>query len=250
MSPLPLFLNEKSLLINEMTPEGKLDVILQFIKTLREAKKRRADVELHNSSSLYTCDFGGDYLCTILKGNRFDDHWRFVKTLAQRAPWDVGSLSISFLINGEESIGMALATQNQSATVSVPSEQTWIHNSIKGMIEGVETSISNLAVPNHVNELEALFRDYGFDLSPSSVIFQNGALQVRMFLNDHNPPHIHAELTGSKAKINIRTLDVMEGRLSASVTNELVNWTRQNREVLLQNWERCRAGIHPISVGN
>ena len=36
---------------------------------------------------------------------------------------------------------------------------------------------------------------------------------IKMYLNDHNPPHIHAEYAGDECQINVRTLAVMRGRL-------------------------------------
>jgi len=35
---------------------------------------------------------------------------------------------------------------------------------------------------------------------------------VKMFFDDHNPPHFHAEYAGSIALIGIRTLSVFSGR--------------------------------------
>lgn len=36
---------------------------------------------------------------------------------------------------------------------------------------------------------------------------------IRMFFNEHAPPHFHADYAGHRAVINIRTLEVIEGKL-------------------------------------
>ena len=36
---------------------------------------------------------------------------------------------------------------------------------------------------------------------------------IRMFFNDHHPPHIHVEYAEFKAEISIVTLDILAGNL-------------------------------------
>ncbi len=40
---------------------------------------------------------------------------------------------------------------------------------------------------------------------------------IRMFFNDHPPPHFHARYGEFEATIDIATLDIMEGQLPASI---------------------------------
>lgn len=37
---------------------------------------------------------------------------------------------------------------------------------------------------------------------------------IRMFYDDHSPPHFHAEYGGRRAEVSIDTLRVMKGRLT------------------------------------
>jgi hypothetical protein len=39
---------------------------------------------------------------------------------------------------------------------------------------------------------------------------------IRMFFDDHNPPHFHAEYGNSTALIDLRSLSVFAGSLSSS----------------------------------
>lgn len=38
-------------------------------------------------------------------------------------------------------------------------------------------------------------------------------VQIKMYYDDHKPPHVHAEYAGDEALITIDTLDVMAGAL-------------------------------------
>ena len=37
---------------------------------------------------------------------------------------------------------------------------------------------------------------------------------VRMFYGDHPPPHFHAAYQGEEIKVNVNTLEVIEGKMS------------------------------------
>jgi hypothetical protein len=47
---------------------------------------------------------------------------------------------------------------------------------------------------------------------------------IKMFYDDHNPPHFHAEYGSDVALIDIRTLAVFSGRLPPRVTGLVIEW--------------------------
>ena len=56
---------------------------------------------------------------------------------------------------------------------------------------------------------------------------------IKMFFDDHNPPHFHAEYGGDLALIDIRSLAVFSGRLPPRVTGLVIEWaTLHQRELL------------------
>jgi|SRR5713226_5954303 len=62
---------------------------------------------------------------------------------------------------------------------------------------------------------------------------------IKMFFDDHNPPHFHAEYGGDLALIDIRTLAVFSGRLPPRVTGLVIEWaTLHQRE------------LSPIGIGH
>jgi hypothetical protein len=75
---------------------------------------------------------------------------------------------------------------------------------------------------------------------------------IRMFYDDHNPPHFHAEYGDESVLIDIRNLSVFSGSLSPRVTGFVIEWATLHRQELLNDWENAREGrelfkISPLS---
>ena len=64
---------------------------------------------------------------------------------------------------------------------------------------------------------------------------------VRLYYNDHNPPHLHAEYAGREVRLNIRDLSVITGRISPRALGLLIEWATLHQNELLENWARAQA---------
>lgn len=62
---------------------------------------------------------------------------------------------------------------------------------------------------------------------------------IRMYHDDHNPPHFHVYYGEYNAIINIETLEVMEGFLPKRAFAMVVEWAIQHRIKLLDNWHKA-----------
>ncbi len=71
---------------------------------------------------------------------------------------------------------------------------------------------------------------------------------VRMFFNEHAPPHFHAEYGAYRVVIDIRQLEVIEGKFPRRALNLVLDWAELHQTELLQNWERCQAHQQPIEL--
>src|SRR3972149_8138045 len=60
-------------------------------------------------------------------------------------------------------------------------------------------------------------------------------IAVRMFFNDHEPPHFHARYQGFRARILIADGEIIDGRLPPTVARVLKEWTPFGRDALLGN---------------
>jgi hypothetical protein len=67
-----------------------------------------------------------------------------------------------------------------------------------------------------------------------SIIF---GIIIRINFRDHNAPHLHAEYQGAEAIFNIRTGELMEGRLPKRHVAMIQEWMELNREALAENWQ-------------
>src|SRR5271166_4630799 len=52
---------------------------------------------------------------------------------------------------------------------------------------------------------------------------------IRMFFNDHPPPHFHARYGEFEATIDIGTLDVLEGQLPRRALNLVQEWAMMHK---------------------
>jgi hypothetical protein len=66
-------------------------------------------------------------------------------------------------------------------------------------------------------------------------------LLLRMYFNDHNPPHFHATYGDKECLISINDLTVLEGKLPARALGMVIEWATQHQNELLENWHLMEA---------
>ena len=64
---------------------------------------------------------------------------------------------------------------------------------------------------------------------------------IKMFWDDHNPPHFHAEYGENRAQIEISTLSIFFGSLPPRVMGLVIEWATLHQQELFADWERVRA---------
>lgn len=76
-------------------------------------------------------------------------------------------------------------------------------------------------------------------------------LVLKVFFNDHPPPHVHvyAGRVGrpgvQAARISIETGEVIAGQLAPAKVTVVRNWCDRHRESLYADWQRAQHGLHP-----
>ncbi|MDK9722903.1 MAG: DUF4160 domain-containing protein [Rhodospirillales bacterium] len=63
---------------------------------------------------------------------------------------------------------------------------------------------------------------------------------IFMYFNEHNPPHIHVKYNEFMAVVDIRTMNVLEGRLPARVRGLIAEWAELHQDELLEMWASKR----------
>jgi len=64
---------------------------------------------------------------------------------------------------------------------------------------------------------------------------------IKMFFEDHHPPHFHAYYGEYEVLIDITTFAVFAGHLPPRALGLVIEWATQHQNELLNNWERARA---------
>ena len=63
---------------------------------------------------------------------------------------------------------------------------------------------------------------------------------IRMYFNDHVPPHFHAHYGEHQGEITIETLEILKGKLPNRVLGLVLEWAALHRNELRADWERAR----------
>ena len=63
---------------------------------------------------------------------------------------------------------------------------------------------------------------------------------IRMWHDDHPPPHIHVEYQGFEALVKIATGEVSEGGLPHKVAAIVKDWCLVHQAELQDNWQRAQ----------
>lgn len=64
---------------------------------------------------------------------------------------------------------------------------------------------------------------------------------IRMYFNDHNPPHFHVETTEGRAMLNLSDFSVIEGHAPARAIKEARLWAEDNRDRLEKVWQEMHS---------
>lgn len=62
---------------------------------------------------------------------------------------------------------------------------------------------------------------------------------IKMFFEDHNPPHFHAEYGDDLALFDIRNLSLFSGHLPPRVMGLVIEWATIHQQELIIDWERA-----------
>lgn len=68
---------------------------------------------------------------------------------------------------------------------------------------------------------------------------------IKMFFDDHEPPHFHAEYGEYQALVSIDTLAVIAGKLPPRAQGLAAEWAALRREELREAWRRAK-NLEPV----
>jgi hypothetical protein len=71
---------------------------------------------------------------------------------------------------------------------------------------------------------------------------------IRMYYDEHPPPHFHVAYQDSEATVRIDTLEVVQGNLPKRAMVLVAEWALAHRPELRQNWRRVELGDPLLAI--
>ncbi|MDA2924830.1 DUF4160 domain-containing protein [Acidobacteria bacterium AH-259-L09] len=68
---------------------------------------------------------------------------------------------------------------------------------------------------------------------------------IKMFFDDHEPPHFHVEYAEHQAVVSIETLALIGGTLPPRALGLVAEWTALHQEELREAWQRAK-NLEPV----
>ncbi|NQT11200.1 MAG: DUF4160 domain-containing protein [Planctomycetes bacterium] len=73
-------------------------------------------------------------------------------------------------------------------------------------------------------------------------------ISIRMYFDDHNPPHFHAIYNDTEAEVGFNPIALLRGKLPRRALGMVMEWTAVHQQELLDNWELLRSDQTPRKI--
>lgn len=71
---------------------------------------------------------------------------------------------------------------------------------------------------------------------------------IRMYFNDHAPPHFHVQYAQYKATVDIQLLSITSGELPRRALGLVLDWAELHQQELLEDWQLCMQKQQPNQI--
>jgi hypothetical protein len=73
-------------------------------------------------------------------------------------------------------------------------------------------------------------------------------LLIRMYFNEHAPPHFHVQYADFVATVNIHSLSIADGNLPRRAQELVLDWAELHQYELLEDWQLCQQKQQPKPI--
>jgi hypothetical protein len=63
---------------------------------------------------------------------------------------------------------------------------------------------------------------------------------IRMYFDDHPPPHFHAFYAGQEMQVGIDPIVILNGEMPRRAVSMVIEWAALHQRELKMNWERLQ----------
>ena len=67
-------------------------------------------------------------------------------------------------------------------------------------------------------------------------------IRIRMYTDDHNPPHFHVIYSEYNASFGVASLEKIEGDLPRRIERRVRKWASKHKPELEENWHLIQSG--------
>ena len=71
---------------------------------------------------------------------------------------------------------------------------------------------------------------------------------IQMYFREHAPPHFHVKYDDYAAVVDIRNVQITDGKLPRRATNLVLDWAELHQAELLKDWDLCQALQNPDPI--
>jgi hypothetical protein len=71
---------------------------------------------------------------------------------------------------------------------------------------------------------------------------------IRMYYDDHAPPHFHAAYGGHDLEVTINPISIRSGTGPMRVRSLVLEWAALHQQELLDAWNACSNGTPPHTI--
>lgn len=68
---------------------------------------------------------------------------------------------------------------------------------------------------------------------------------IKLYFDDHDPPHFHAEYAECEALVSVKTMAVIAGNLPPRALGLVMEWTSMHQKELLAAWSKAK-NLEPV----
>lgn len=265
----PLFINDLSCTSQCDNLSTAKSSAINFTRSIIHLSRKRKDLHIVHSEKISSLHLAGHSLCELLSGQDSREYWdrlrhSFIfidddKKYNYKERISIFEDNEFTTIDKKTCQGILRAYNYSSLTISfnidAEHDKELINAIHYSLVTDKETNISvgNISKIDHIETHIGLIENYGIILSTSTLVYQGDNYVVHMYINDHNPPHIHVYDSNDKAtllaRVNINNFDLMEGSEKVnSIKRDLMSWIKTNQDSLKKSWELCQKGEYPIRI--
>jgi hypothetical protein len=73
-------------------------------------------------------------------------------------------------------------------------------------------------------------------------------ISIRMYFDDHNPPHFHAIYAGAEVEVGVDPVAHLRGKFPRRALSMVMEWAEMHQRELIDDWELLRRDQTPRGI--